>query len=410
MGFFIHKTVKSILDQSKMATSFLVTSACFLLIACNVAAFIFFPKLMAPLAIILSNVITVLLMLVAIRPINRLIQNEFREKALELMEKEKAEKELLEKVATLENQNRELERRIDTWAQTASVPANVNFTFKVETMTFDKTGYIVKEEPLERFVNDPVYKIADKKGVFDRIVKWVDDLTYPGEKKVLYIGKYYIKASIGLDFTKIKFSTDGDVLTLFGVTFTKLNDLAIDRDPGDVNRCLLVSEEWDGLTVNKSDFYQEFIDTYARIREEPLYGRLPFKSCRKIPWNYFLRSHRGLRRYLVLLEGAHEGCTHLPHRIQHVPHGRCAQRLYRCLRHETLKRLKQRRHETSSLHSRPFVPVLSLGTGQHQRLLQRHFHGQRHHAQLPDRFAGDRDAGAFHGGLRVHSAQFYHQV
>ena len=268
MGFFIHKTVKSILDQSKMATSFLVTSACFLLIACNVAAFIFFPKLMAPLAIILSNVITVLLMLVAIRPINRLIQNEFREKALELMEKEKAEKELLEKVATLENQNRELERRIDTWAQTASVPANVNFTFKVETMTFDKTGYIVKEEPLERFVNDPVYKIADKKGVFDRIVKWVDDLTYPGEKKVLYIGKYYIKASIGLDFTKIKFSTDGDVLTLFGVTFTKLNDLAIDRDPGDVNRCLLVSEEWDGLTVNKSDFYQEFIDTYARIREE----------------------------------------------------------------------------------------------------------------------------------------------
>ena len=230
MGFFIHKTVKSILDQSKMATSFLVTSACFLLIACNVAAFIFFPKLMAPLAIILSNVITVLLMLVAIRPINRLIQNEFREKALELMEKEKAEKELLEKVATLENQNRELERRIDTWAQTASVPANVNFTFKVETMTFDKTGYIVKEEPLERFVNDPVYKIADKKGVFDRIVKWVDDLTYPGEKKVLYIGKYYIKASIGLDFTRIKFSVQDGVLTLFGVRFTKLNDLAILRN------------------------------------------------------------------------------------------------------------------------------------------------------------------------------------
>ncbi len=268
MGFFLQEKVKSILDQSKIATSYLITSACFLLIACNVAAFIFFPKLMAPLAIILSNVITVLLMLVAIRPINRLIQNEFREKALELIEKEKAEKELLEKVATLENQNRELERRIDTWAQTASVPANVNFTFKVETMTFDKTGYIVKEEPLERFVNDPVYKIADKKGVFDRIVKWMDDLTYPGQKKVLYIGKYYIKASIGLDFTKIKFSTDGDVLTLFGVTFTKLNDLAIDRDPGDVNRCLLVSEEWDGLTVNKSDFYQDFIDTYARIREE----------------------------------------------------------------------------------------------------------------------------------------------
>ena len=268
MGFFIQKTVKSILDQSKMATSFLVTSACFLLIAGNVAAFIFFPKLMAPLAIILSNVVTVLLMLIAIRPINRLIQNAFSEKAQELVEKEKAEKQLLEKVATLENRNRELESRIDTWKQTESVPTNVNFTFKLETMTFDKTGYIVKEEPLERFLNDPVYKLSDKKGIFDRIVKWMDDLAYPGQKRVLYIGKYYIKASIGLDFTKIKFSTDGGVLTLFGVTFSKLNDLAIDRDPGDVNRCMLVSEEWDGLTVNKSDFYQEFINTYSRIREE----------------------------------------------------------------------------------------------------------------------------------------------
>lgn len=268
MGLFIQKTVKSVLDRSKMATSYLVTSACFLLIACNVAAFIFFPKLMAPLAIILSNVVTVLLMLIAMRPISRLIQNEFNRKARELVEKEKAEKELQEKVAELENRNRELESRIDTWSQTASVPANVNFTFKVETMTFDKTGYIVKEEPLARFVNDPAYKLSDKKGVFDRIAKWMDDLAYPGEKKVLYIGKYYIKASIGLDFTKIKFSTDGGVLTLFGVTFTKLNDLAIDRDPADVNRCLLVSEDWDGLTVNKSDFYQDFIDTYARIREE----------------------------------------------------------------------------------------------------------------------------------------------
>lgn len=268
MGIFLQKAVRSGLDRGKVTASYLITAACMLLIAGNVAVFIFFPRLVAPLAIILSNVITVLLMLVAVRPINHLIQNEFSEKARELVEKERAEKELLEKVSTLENRNRELESRIDTWTQAASVPANLNFTFKVETMTFDKTGYIVKEEPLERFLNDPAYKLSDKKGVFDRIAKWMDDLAYPGEKKVLYIGKYYIKASIGLDFTRIKFSTDGGTLTLFGVKFSKLNDLAIDRDPADVNRCLLVNEGLDGLTVNKSDFYQEFIDTYARIREE----------------------------------------------------------------------------------------------------------------------------------------------
>lgn len=172
MGLFIRKAVRSAVNKSRLSTSYLLTAACFLLIACNVAVFLFFPRIAAPLAIILSNAITVLLMLVSIQPINRLIQNEFNEKAKELLEKQEAQQELQERVSFLENRNRELESRIDTWAQTASVPTNVNFTFKLETMTFDKKGYIVKEEPLERFL---------------------DDLAHPGDKKVLYIGKYYIR-------------------------------------------------------------------------------------------------------------------------------------------------------------------------------------------------------------------------
>lgn len=269
MGLFIQRAVRSAVDKSRLATSYIVTTACFLLIAGNVAIFLFFPKIAAPLAIILSNAITVLLMLVAIQPINKLIQNEFSTKARELIEKEKAETELREKVSTLENRNRELERRLDTWAQTASVPTNVQFTFKVETMTFDKSGYIVKEEPLARFLTDPAYKLSDKKGVMERLSKWMDNLAHPGEKKVLYIGKYYIKASIGLDFTKIKFSVDDGKLTLFGVKFSKLNDLAIDRDPEDVEHCWLLDEDLEGVTtINQSGVYEEFTEIYSRLREQ----------------------------------------------------------------------------------------------------------------------------------------------
>ncbi len=268
MGIFIRKAVRSAVDHNKLAVSYVVTSACFLLIACNVAVFLFFPRIAAPLAIILSNVITVGLMLVALQPINRLVQNEFSTKAMELMEQERTRRELQDKVVSLESRNRELESRIDTWTQASQVPANVNFTFKVETMTFDKKGYIVKEEPLERFIDDPVYKLSDRKGVLSRIGKWMDDLAHPGEKKVLYIGKYYIKASVGLDFTKIKFSTDGGVITLFGVKFAKLNDLAIDRDPDDVNHCWLVNEDLQGITINNSDLYREFTEIYAEIREK----------------------------------------------------------------------------------------------------------------------------------------------
>lgn len=268
MGLFIHKAVRSAVDKSRLTTSYILTIACFLLIACNVAVFLFVPKIAAPFAIILSNAITVVLMLVSIQPMSRLIQKEFSTKAKELVEKEKQQQELEEKVVSLENRNRELESRIDTWAQTATVPTNVNFTFKVETMTFDKKGYIVKEEPLEKFLDDPAYKIADKKGVLDRITKWVDDLAHPGDKKVLYIGKYYIKASIGLDFTKIKFSVDGGKLTLFGVKFAKLNDLAIEPDADDVNHCWLVNEDFDGITINNSELYREFTEVYADIREK----------------------------------------------------------------------------------------------------------------------------------------------
>ena len=198
MGFFISKVAKATVDKSRVATSYFLTGACFVLIACNVGVFVFLPNLLAPMALILSNAITVVLMLVALRPINNLLQREFEKKAAELVEQRQEETALKERVAELESVNKELERKIDSWAQTAGVPANVNLSFKVETMTYDKSGYIVKEEPLERFLEDPAYGLSEKKGLMDRFEKWMDSVSHPGERKVLYIGKYYIKASIGL--------------------------------------------------------------------------------------------------------------------------------------------------------------------------------------------------------------------
>lgn len=268
MGLFISRAAKMTVDKSRMATSYFLTGACFLLIACNAGIFIFLPNLLAPLAIILSNAITVILMLVALRPINRLLQHEFEKKAEELVARRQEEIALRERVSELETANQELERKIDSWAQTAGVPANLNLSFKVETMTYDKSGYIVKEEPLERFLEDPAYGLTGKNGLMDRFEKWLDSVSHPGERKVLYIGKYYIKASIGLDFTRIKFSVQDGVLTLFGVRFTKLNDLAIVRDEDEVNHCWLLNESIDGTAINRSEIYREFTEVYAEYREQ----------------------------------------------------------------------------------------------------------------------------------------------
>lgn len=264
---FIRKCIGNHVDKSKAGSSYFITCGCFLLIACNVGVFLFIPTMVAPLAIVLSNAITVALMLLALRPINNLLQSEFTRKAEELISKQKEECSLREKLVALEARNNELERRIDVWSQASATPSNVKLSFKVETMTFDKSGYIVKEESLAHLLEDPVYKLADKTGMKDRLVKWMDSLSHPGEKKVLYIGKYYIKASIGIDFTRIKFSVRDDVLTFSGVRFTKLNDLAIVRDGNDVNHCWLLNEKDEDTTINKSEFYREFTETYAQLRE-----------------------------------------------------------------------------------------------------------------------------------------------
>lgn len=265
---FIKKAVKSSLDKNQLTKSYIIAVVFIILVALNVGAFMFFPKTAAPIAIILSNVITVLLMLFAIQPLNTLIQNELSKKAASLEEQGRAQEELRSRLATLEMRNHELESRLDTWTQMAGTPANVNLSFKLETFVYDKTGYVVKEEPLERYLEDPRYKISDKKGLSDKLSRFVDNLTHPGGKKVLYIGKYYVKASIGLDFTKVKFSTDGGQLALAGVRFTKLNDLAIEKDPEDVNHCWLLNEDGDEVTINQADVYRDFTGAYANMRSQ----------------------------------------------------------------------------------------------------------------------------------------------
>ena len=269
MGLFIKQTIKNSLDKKKMITSYLLTALCLVLIILNVAAFMFLPRIMSPLAVVVSNAITVVLMLFAIQPISNLIQNEFGKKAHELLQRESEERQLQEQLSALRARNRELESRIDTWSQTTGAPADLQLTFKVETMTYDKTGYIVKEEPLERFLGDPAYKLPDRKLMIDRIATWVNDRLHPGAKKVLYIGKYYVKASVGIDMTKIKYAVGEDgALTLYGVKFTKLNDLAIKRDPGDVNLCWLINDDGENVSINQSELYTDFVKMYSSTRSK----------------------------------------------------------------------------------------------------------------------------------------------
>ena len=75
MGLIFKKKTRLGLDRKKVVASYFVLGVCILLMAVNVGGFIFFPRLMAPLAILISNAITLILAIIAFRPINALVEN-----------------------------------------------------------------------------------------------------------------------------------------------------------------------------------------------------------------------------------------------------------------------------------------------------------------------------------------------
>lgn len=253
----------------KKFVSYAIVAGCAVLIILNLVFFLSVGKMAVWLAVLLSNALTILFMLLAIRPLNAILQKELSRQAHELIEKEKEETALQERISELEKEKRELESRLDTWSQTAGMPANVILTSKVETMSFNKSGYIVKEEPLEQFKGDPQYGIPEQKGFLGAVSRFMDSITNPGSKKVLYIGRYSVNASLGLDFEKVRFAREKDNLYLYGINIGKLHDLPATSSPSDVNHCWLLSgDTQEELSLSQTAEYKDFLDIYKTEREK----------------------------------------------------------------------------------------------------------------------------------------------
>lgn len=269
MGLLFKKKTKAALDRRKVVASYTVLAVCIVLMAVNIGSFIFFPRLMAPLAILISNAITLILAVIAFRPVNALVENLLEKRQQELLEQQKKEQELAQKVDQLESRNRELENRLDTRTQTEGVPADIDFTFKLEQMEYAKKGYVVKEEPLDDFLSDERYKaMIPDVGLFN---KMLDALMMKdqGIRKILYIKKYYYKVSIGIDFSHIKFSFDGEQLLFSGVKFGKLHDISSELEPDadDINHCWILNTLDGWAEIKHSTYYDAFKEAYTRMQE-----------------------------------------------------------------------------------------------------------------------------------------------
>ena len=276
MGLLFRKKTRAALDHKKVVTSYFVLGVCILLMAVNVCSFIFFPRLLAPMAIILSNAITLILAVIAFRPINALVENLLEKRQQELLVQQEKEQALEHKVDELQQRNRELENRLDTRAQTDGMPADIDFTFKLEQMEYAKKGYVVKEEPLEAFSTDEQFKnLIPSVGLWN---KMLDALMMKdqGIRKILYIKKYYYKVSIGIDFSRIKFSFEDDRILFYGVKFTRLHDISSELKPdeGDIDHCWILNTVENWAEIKHSTYYDLFKEAYTRMQDAETHDAL----------------------------------------------------------------------------------------------------------------------------------------
>lgn len=177
--------------------------------------------------------------------------------------------ELEKKVGLLESRNRELENRLDTRAQTEGMPSEIDFTFKLEQMEYAKKGYVVKEEPLEDYSSDERYKsLIPDVSLWNKMLETLS-MKEKGIRKILYIKKYYYKVSIGIDFSKIKFSFVDDQIFFSGVKFTKLHDISseLQPDPDDIDHCWILNTTDNWAEIKHSAYYDLFKDTYTRMQD-----------------------------------------------------------------------------------------------------------------------------------------------
>lgn len=269
MGFFIKKSVRKVLERRGVAGSYAVLAICMLLVAVNIIGFMTLPRMLSPMAVILSNVITMLITAMAFKPVGNLLQDSLLSRQRELSEKMEKERQMQQELDRLSDRNHELESKLDTRLQTDGAQGELNFTFKLEQMEYSKQGYVVKEEELETLLAGGRFQgLIPGKSLLPKLLESIK-LKNLDKRKILYIKKFYYKVSIGIDFTRIKFAFVDGSLLFSGVKFTRLHDITseLDRDEKDIGHTWILNTSDDRTSLVQSSGYDKFKEYYARLQE-----------------------------------------------------------------------------------------------------------------------------------------------
>jgi len=273
MNLLFNKRVKAILDKGSLLVSYVCLGICILLIACNIAFFIFFSEKLLSAGIVISNVLTILFTFIAFRPTSKIIQKLLVQKQEEL----KSQDNLLKKIGDLEAANNDLAAKLDIKNQAESLPSNIDFTFKLEKAEYTKIGYFVKEDSFEELSkNESIKETIPSRNIFISALKAMHAYNGPDPRKILHIHREYYKASIGIDFDNIRFAVHKDKIYFYGVEFSKIHDITseLKKSKNDVELCLVYKESDGKLTLCDGDKYRDICESYSKLQQEIAHNSL----------------------------------------------------------------------------------------------------------------------------------------
>lgn len=279
--------LKKLLDTDKLAVGI-----CGALLLINIAVFVYLSATMyitVPFLII-SNIITIILMLTLFRPVNKILDEAVQERKRDdekLQEKLRTEKAELEKlnqklngeISDLNLEKEKLKTELDSVKQYNSLSNDVRTVLKLETMNYEKEGYIVKEEN----VRDTGYGL-EIPGNKPLLLNFSDK----GEQKVLYTHKYHDKALIGIDLTKVRLCKKDGNIYFEGVKFENLHPemtvkdslKAYENQNVAINRCIILNVETDKTTINNDSKYNEFKRWYSENQDKIFELNFNAEVCR----------------------------------------------------------------------------------------------------------------------------------
>lgn len=224
--------------------------------------------------VVVSSVVTALLSIAVYKPISMIMEEEAsscinrnldeQKKLLDEKNELQKQKQYLEQVAIeRESKIQNLESDLNIIRQYKSIRAEEASEQKLETMEYEKQDYIIKEEYV---------RSCDMGRNIERDSKWKLQFDDKGDQKILYIEKFCKNATIGIDFSKIRFCRHNDYIYLEGVAI--INNLpvaTVSTECEGVRRCLIVNVEDDEITgVNHSKKYDWFKHEYSQRQKDIL--------------------------------------------------------------------------------------------------------------------------------------------